>query len=107
MWSKVKGLEGNVLTTRCIFISADIVIGMHSKDKCSVDKAENFPRKLGGQILHANTLTASDPNLMTIAIIIAGPRHYVLKDNVLQFAGDFQIKLDQMKLLGIRPVVVR
>lgn len=80
---------------------------MHSINKCSIDRSEKFPTELSGQIINSEMITAAHSNQVPIAILIAGPRHYVFKDNVLEYDGEFRIGLNQLELLGINPLIVR
>lgn len=80
---------------------------MDRKKRCAIDADMRFPSDFSGNIIHSKMLTGATDDLIALVFVVAGLQHYVLEDDgSVNITGGLKFKIDQLKLLGFRPILV-
>lgn len=82
------------------FAIPDIIFVYDKKFRKSVE----LPKLMDGQIRHASELTKCDKGLIPVAVVVCSRAQTLF--NSERYTGFFQLKLNQLKMLGYRVIVI-
>lgn len=68
-------------------------------------KTVDILRPVPGKILNANDFVKDTPHLVAVALVLCS--QFQVLSNARRFSGYFQMKLDQLKLLGFKTIIIK